>query len=84
MILDQVFFGVLNESEGTLEVYDEPIEDVSDFSVYTKSSTDVAAITYDSSRHYQTDGRCGQKLVRQGELAISADRAVANGQASGV
>lgn len=29
MILDQVFFGVLNESEGTLEVYDEPIEDVS-------------------------------------------------------
>lgn len=29
MILDQVFFGVLNESEGTLEVYDEPVEDVS-------------------------------------------------------
>ncbi|KAK1926374.1 hypothetical protein DB88DRAFT_481604 [Papiliotrema laurentii] len=27
MILDQVFFGVLNESEGTLEVYDEPVED---------------------------------------------------------
>ncbi len=30
MILDQVFHGVLNESVGTLEVYDEPTEDVSD------------------------------------------------------
>ena len=30
MILDQVFFGVLNESVGTLEVYDEPVEDVRD------------------------------------------------------
>jgi hypothetical protein len=29
MILDQVFFGVLNENVGTLEVYDEPVEDVS-------------------------------------------------------
>jgi hypothetical protein len=29
MILDQVFYGVLNESVGTLEVYDEPQEDVS-------------------------------------------------------
>ena len=29
MILDQVFHGVLNESVGTLEVYDEPTEDVS-------------------------------------------------------
>lgn len=29
MILDQVFFGVINESVGTLEVYDEPVEDVS-------------------------------------------------------
>jgi hypothetical protein len=28
MILDQVFFGVLNENEGTLEVHDEPTEDV--------------------------------------------------------
>jgi len=27
MILDQVFFGVLNENLGTLEVYDEPVED---------------------------------------------------------
>jgi 26S proteasome regulatory subunit N6 len=27
MILDQVFHGVLNESQGILEVYDEPIED---------------------------------------------------------
>ncbi|GFZ49123.1 26S proteasome regulatory subunit RPN6 [Saitozyma sp. JCM 24511] len=27
MILDQVFYGVLNESVGTLEVYDEPQED---------------------------------------------------------
>lgn len=31
MILDQVFFGVINESVGTLEVYDEPVEDVSRF-----------------------------------------------------
>lgn len=29
MILDQVFHGVLNESVGTLEVHDEPVEDVS-------------------------------------------------------
>ena len=29
MILDQIFFGVLNENVGTLEVYDEPIEEVS-------------------------------------------------------
>lgn len=29
MILDQVFYGVLNENAGTLEVYDEPTEDVS-------------------------------------------------------
>ena len=29
MILDQVFYGVLNENEGTLEVHDEPTEDVS-------------------------------------------------------
>lgn len=29
MILDQVFYGVLNENVGTLEVYDEPTEDVS-------------------------------------------------------
>ena len=29
MILDQVFHGVLNESVGTLEIYDEPTEDVS-------------------------------------------------------
>jgi hypothetical protein len=29
MILDQVFSGVLNEAEGTLEVYDEHVEDVS-------------------------------------------------------
>jgi 26S proteasome regulatory subunit N6 len=29
MILDQVFHGVLNESQGTLEVYDEPQDDVS-------------------------------------------------------
>lgn len=28
MILDQVFYGVLNENEGTLEVHDEPTEDV--------------------------------------------------------
>jgi 26S proteasome regulatory subunit N6 len=27
MILDQVFHGVLNESEGTLEVHDEPVPD---------------------------------------------------------
>lgn len=27
MILDQVFHGVLNEKEGTLEIYDEPVED---------------------------------------------------------
>ncbi|WWC87200.1 uncharacterized protein L201_002086 [Kwoniella dendrophila CBS 6074] len=27
MILDQVFYGVLNEQAGTLEVYDEPVED---------------------------------------------------------
>ncbi|ORY26904.1 hypothetical protein BCR39DRAFT_540030 [Naematelia encephala] len=27
MILDQVFHGVLNENVGTLEVYDEPVED---------------------------------------------------------
>lgn len=27
MILDQVFHGVLNESVGTLEIYDEPVED---------------------------------------------------------
>jgi len=30
MILDQVFFGVLNEKAGTLEVFDEPQEEVSD------------------------------------------------------
>lgn len=29
MILDQVFYGVLNENVGTLEIYDEPTEDVS-------------------------------------------------------
>jgi hypothetical protein len=29
MILDQVFFGVLNEKAGTLEVFDEPQEEVS-------------------------------------------------------
>lgn len=29
MILDQIFHGVLNESVGTLEVYDEPTDDVS-------------------------------------------------------
>lgn len=28
MILDQVFFGVLNEKAGTLEVFDEPQEEV--------------------------------------------------------
>lgn len=28
MILDQVFYGVLNENEGTLEIHDQPIEDV--------------------------------------------------------
>ena len=28
MILDGVFHGVLNENVGTLEVYDEPTEDV--------------------------------------------------------
>ena len=33
MILDQVFHGVLNESVGTLEVYDEPVEDVSRLTV---------------------------------------------------
>jgi 26S proteasome regulatory subunit N6 len=33
MILDQVFYGVLNENVGTLEVYDEPTEDVSPPSV---------------------------------------------------
>lgn len=27
MILDKIFHGVLNESVGTLEVYDEPVED---------------------------------------------------------
>ncbi|ORX34352.1 hypothetical protein BD324DRAFT_609994 [Kockovaella imperatae] len=27
MILDQVFYGVLNENVGTLEVYEEPVED---------------------------------------------------------
>lgn len=27
MILDQVFHGVLNEKDGTLEIYDEPAED---------------------------------------------------------
>jgi 26S proteasome regulatory subunit N6 len=31
MILDQVFYGVLNENEGTLEIHDEPTEDVSHF-----------------------------------------------------
>jgi hypothetical protein len=29
MILDGVFYGVINEDVGTLEVYDEPVEDVS-------------------------------------------------------
>jgi 26S proteasome regulatory subunit N6 len=29
MILDQVFYGVLNENEGTLEIHDQPTEDVS-------------------------------------------------------
>ena len=29
MILDQIFYGVLNENSGTLEVYDEPTDEVS-------------------------------------------------------
>lgn len=31
MILDQVFFGVLNEKAGTLEVFEEPQGEVSRF-----------------------------------------------------
>ena len=37
MILDQVFHGVLNENVGTLEVYDEPTDDVSCFFNVTRS-----------------------------------------------
>jgi hypothetical protein len=36
MILDQVFFGVLNEKAGTLEVFDEPQDEVS---VATKTAS---------------------------------------------
>jgi hypothetical protein len=41
MILDQVFFGVLNENKGTLEVYDEPVEDVSYGSMRWRISADI-------------------------------------------
>jgi hypothetical protein len=66
MILDQVFFGVLNESEGTLEVYDEPVEDVSGVIISrncTVAMADTAAPAKDRAGHDQADGRRGQEFV---------------------
>lgn len=65
MILDQVFYGVLNENVGTLEVYDEPVADVSgDIYRCPAILVLIAANVLDSAGYAQTNGRCGQGPVR--------------------
>lgn len=59
MILDQVFYGVLNENVGTLEVYDEPTEDVSirlQCAGVAKCSSDRSC----SRRHWRWRSSCNR------------------------
>jgi len=83
MILDQVFFGVLNESEGTLEVYDEPIEDVSCAEGRTGpcSFQPLHTTALDTIKQM---GDVVKSLYDKVSLAIDPSLNLANDQASGV
>ena len=64
MILDGVFHGVINEDVGTLEVYDEPVEDVSLTTFRARIVLmSSAAHIHDGVGYVEADGRCGEESL---------------------
>jgi hypothetical protein len=67
MILDQVFYGVLNENEGTLEIHDEPSEDVRR-ALYCKFKADQIGHVFDNSRGGEAVAAGNQAALRKGQF----------------
>jgi hypothetical protein len=65
MILDQVFYGVLNENEGTLEIHDEPSEDVRQ-ALYCKFKADQIGHVFDNSGGGKAVAAGNQAALRKG------------------
>lgn len=71
MILDQVFYGVLNENEGTLEIHDQPTEDVSWPFSPASDRISRSGHVFDNVRGGEAAPAGGQAALRKGELTAT-------------
>lgn len=67
MILDQVFYGVLNENQGTLEIHDEPSEDVSRARRTVEDQADIPGHVLDDFGGGEAVAAGHQAALRKGQ-----------------
>lgn len=70
MILDQVFFGVLNEKAGTLEVFGEMQSEVSPTGMCAMHELTCVGPAQWSIRHDEADGERYPSALREGKVSL--------------